>query len=40
MVRREPDLVTTEMLKKNPLPSILESTPGPQSTTTQKTGPN
>ena len=33
-------LTYAEMLKKNPLPSILESTPGPQSTTTQKTGPN
>ena len=33
-------LTYAEELKKNPLPSILESTPGPQSTTTQKTGPN
>jgi len=33
-------LTYAELLKKNPLPSILESVPGPQSTTTQKTGPN
>jgi hypothetical protein len=33
-------LTYAEALKKNPLPSILESVPGPQSTTTQKTGPN
>jgi hypothetical protein len=33
-------LTYAEALKKNPLPSILDSTPGPQSTATQKTGPN
>ncbi len=33
-------LTYAEELKKNPLPSILESLPGPQSTATQKTGPN
>jgi hypothetical protein len=33
-------LTYAEALKKNPLPSILESVPGPQNTTTQKTGPN
>jgi hypothetical protein len=32
-------LTYAEELKKNPLPSILESTPGPKSTTTQA-GPN
>jgi Ni/Co efflux regulator RcnB len=29
-----------EALKKNPLPSILEPMPGPQSTSPAKTGPN
>jgi hypothetical protein len=33
-------LTYADELKKNPLPSILDSTPGPQSTSTQKTGPN
>ena len=33
-------LTYAEELKKNPLPSILESVPGPQTTATQKTGPN
>ncbi|ROZ71202.1 hypothetical protein [Ramlibacter sp. WS9] len=33
-------LTYAEALKKNPLPSILDSLPGPQSTATQKTGPN
>lgn len=33
-------LTYAEALKKNPLPSILDSVPGPQSTATQKTGPN
>jgi hypothetical protein len=38
---QSPEQVTyAELLKKNPLPSILESVPGPQSTSTQKTGPN
>ena len=33
-------LTYAEALKKNPLPSILDSVPGPTSTATQKTGPN
>jgi hypothetical protein len=38
---QSPQQITyADELKKNPLPSILDSTPGPQSTSTQKTGPN